>query len=523
MSISDIIPKPNGEVKSLEGVFLCPGDRLTADCGNFDPRCLRAFAARLEKKGLPVKETGAGADIFLKRDAAFSPEAYALEVRPQGITITAGHESGIIQGLVTLYESLDRKGVPCFSVTDEPRYIHRGFMLDCVRHFFDPAEIERIIEQMALVKMNVFYWHLSDDQGWRIESNAFPRLNGFAGEPFYVRNEIRRIIDFAGERGVEVVPEIDMPGHATALLAAYPELSCRGEPVSPGKGAGIFKTILCAGKEQTYSFLFELLDDICDLFDSPFIHLGGDEAPKDEWEHCEHCVAAVKKHGLSNFEDLQGHFTARLAGYLAAKGKRVMCWNDVLKARTLPDNMDIQYWLEDESSSGKTEAFFDKGGTVIFADMFNLYFDYPESFTPLKKVFAYEPLINGRSRADFPNTAGIKACLWTERIDSPAVLERAVFPRLFALAETAWTYQKDYRNFEDRVRIKLKTLEAGGVFFNPLEHCNPGGEQRLAEIAQFLREFRALIENANIPPAMREEMSGMLIRGFNLPAAAGFL
>ncbi|MDR2516568.1 MAG: beta-N-acetylhexosaminidase [Spirochaetaceae bacterium] len=516
MALLQSIPGINGTAEVQEGAFAVPAE-LTVERGGFDPWCLSAFASRLAEKGFaPLVFKDGGAALRLRRDGAYAPEAYTLEVERAGISLTASGERGIIQGLTSLFERLAGREIPCCRLSDRPRYGHRGFMLDCSRHFFESAEIERILEEMALVKLNIFHWHLSDDQGWRIESRAFPKLH--AGGPRYTQEEIRRIVAFARDRGIEVIPEIDLPGHTTALLSVYPELSCREEPVSPVTGGGIFPIILCAGKERVYEFLFTLLDEIADLFDSPLIHLGGDEAPKTEWEQCEHCKAALKRLGLEDFEDLQGHFTARLAEHLAGKGKKVRCWNDILKSRVLPGNMDIQYWVEWDASGG-LESYFDRGGGVVFSDMFSLYFDYPASFSSLQKVFRYEPAIGGRSRAASPNTAGVEACLWTERVPTAAALERAIFPRLFALAETAWAGPGDYRDFEDRLRLKLETLKTRGVSFTPLEQCNPEGEARLAEIARFWKEFQASsggIELA-VPPETMAEMSKAMARGFNLP------
>jgi hexosaminidase len=396
-------------------------------------------------------------------------------------------------------------------------------MLDCVRHFFETAEVERILEEMALVKLNVLHWHLSDDQGWRLESRVYPKLNQVSG-PFYTWDEIRGVTAFAKQRGIEVIPEIDLPGHTTALLAAYPELSCRGEPVELGKGGGIYPVILCAGKERVYEFLFPLLDEAAGLFDSPVIHLGGDEAPKGEWQKCPHCTAAVENLKLAGFEDLEGHFISRLAEYLAAKGKRVRCWNDILKAKKLPENLSIQYWV-DWDKSGASQSFFDAGGDVVFSDMFSLYFDYPESLNSLEKVYRCEPAIRGRSLTGAANALGLEACIWTERIALPELLETAVFPRLFAMAEAAWSGGGDYAGFEQRLGIKLKSLAERGVAFTPLEDCNPKGEARLEEIKRwFMQTFQGMaLEDGKPPdPEFLNQIRAAFAQGFNLPPECMF-
>jgi hexosaminidase len=394
-------------------------------------------------------------------------------------------------------------------------------MLDSARHFFAVTEVERIIEEMSQVKLNLLHWHLSDDQGWRIESKVFPKLSSLNGQPFYTQDEIRHVVSFAKEQGVEVIPEIDMPGHTTAMIAAYPEVSCRGEPVSLAQGGGIYKVILCAGKERTYSFLFTLLDEVVALFESPYFHLGGDEAPKSEWEQCDDCKAYKEKMGLANFEDLQGHFTARLAELLRQKGKTVMCWNDVLNAAALPENLTVQYWIE-WGELKKTAAYYDKGGPVVFSDMFSLYFDYPSSFSSLKKVYNYRPVIGTRDCSDGTNTVGIEACLWSEGIITPQNLETAIFPRLFALAEAGWTRNRDYGDFEKRLIGKLESLTSRGIAFTPLDQSNPEGEARTAAIVQYFKALSGTMAGAgsSMDPEMLAEMSKAWIQGFNLPPEA---
>jgi hexosaminidase len=494
------------------GMFSWTGD-LSAGNDDFAPWCLSTFGARLEQKniGRLIVNHGGNAALRIRRDSVLSPETYTLDVRNDGIVLSAGHERGVVIALTTLFNCIDTEGktIPCFKIRDKPRYAHRGFMLDCVRHFFNADEIEKVLEEMALVKLNVFHWNLSNDQGWRIESRVFPKLNEVSG-PCYTQDEIRRIVNFAKERGIEVIPEIDVPGHTTALIAAFPELSCKGENISLGKSGGIYRTILCAGKESTYTFLFDLFDEAAGLFESPYFHLGGDEAPKVEWEHCEHCKAALEKNGLAGFEDLQGYFTVRMADHLAKKGKRIICWNDILKAKTLPQNMDIQHWIEWDEA-GRTESFLNKGGNVVFSDMFHLYFDYPESFIPLEKVYGYTPVP--------ANAEGVEACLWTEGILTPEQLQRRIFPRLFALAESAWSGPENYDDFERRLRNKAAALDGRGVAYTPLSECNPRDATRVEGIMRYYQGLASVMgDSANMPPPEEAKvMRAMMSRGFNLP------
>jgi hexosaminidase len=495
---------------------------ITVDLGGFEPWCVNAFDKRLKSKGLGGVYAVGAAELCLKRDGALAGEEYTLEVKAGSITVGASRERGVVQAFTTLYLLLEKGVVPCCKVSDKPRYNHRGFMLDCARHFFDTAEVKKILEEMAFLKLNVFHWHLSDDQGWRVESLVHTKLNELGG-PYYTQGEIRNIVAFAKERGIEIIPEFDMPGHTSALLAAYPELSCKGEKVDIPDGGGIFKTIICAGKESSYSFLFSLLDEVSSLFESPSIHLGGDEAPKAEWENCPSCKAALEKSGAANFEDFQGYFTKTLAEHLAKKGKQVICWNDILKAKTRPENLTVQYWVEWDSEAAAV-AYFESGGKMIFSDMFSLYFNNPDCFIPLEKVYRYEPGINGVSHTAAANTAGIEACLWTEGVFTPGQLEEAIFPRLIALAENAWSGpapQGEGDDFESRLELKLKGLEERGVSYVPLEECNLEGDARVKAILRYWQETSAVMGGAPIalPPETLKRIQSAYVKGFALPEA----
>lgn len=240
----------------------------------------------------------------------------------------------------------------------------------------------RIIEGAALEKLNVLHWHLSDDQGWRVESERFPRLNECGGE-YYTKDEIRAVVEYARVRGVEIVPEIDLPGHTSAILAAYPELSCTGEPVALKTAGGVYSVILCAGKDSVFDFIEALLDELCPLFPSARFHIGGDEAPKTRWRACLDCQARIEALGLGGAEQLQGYFSCRAADMLRARGKRVICWNEALRAHRVPDGAQIQYWTLQHRH--QMQQYAEAGGEWIYSDMFELYFDYPHSMIPLKR------------------------------------------------------------------------------------------------------------------------------------------
>jgi N-acetyl-beta-hexosaminidase len=487
----NIIPKPNGHCELQKGCFPAR-DLVSVNIGEFDPICLRAFEARTNKK-LEVASPEQ-ASLLLVRDTNLSPEGYTLRVGVNAIVITASAESGAIWALATLH-SLQKKGdYPALYLEDAPKYAHRGFSLDCARHFFPVQTVKEIIELNSLVKLNVLHWHLCDDQGWRIESKSFPKLHQTNGQDYFTQDEIRDIVAFAKVRGVEVIPEIDMPGHTSAVLAAYPELSCMGEPVTIKNRAGIFSTILCGGDENTYTFIKALLDEIYPLFDSPYFHIGGDEAPKTVWEKCPKCQAKLSEIGSDDFEDLQGHFLQTIAKHLGEKGKIPFCWSDTLTSQKRPNPLVIQQWLE-LGRPPLTKSYIEAGGLVVFSDMFCLYLDYPEAITPLSRVYHYSPALNGTDLSDHPFCLGIEACVWCERITSKEALYQRIYPRLFAVAEAAWTNERNYANFRQRLAPKLAEMAAQGLPFFSLNKCNPTGVIRTLQVLKTLKILSNVMDN----------------------------
>ncbi len=363
------------------------------------------------------------------------------------------------------------------------KYGYRSLHLDCARHFFSVETVKKVIEGISYGNLNVLHWHLTDDHGWRIESKKFPRLQESSGA-YYTQEQIREIIDFARERGIEVIPEIDMPGHNLALLSAFPEYSCKGEPVTLAKARGVYKTILCPGKEETMQFVEELLDEMIPLFDSKYFHIGGDEAPKDEWKECPHCNAKMKELGLTSYEDLQGHFTAQICKMLKKHGKTPIVWNDALLAKNLPEDIIVQYWTIDYAK--EMVPYVAKGGKWIYSDMFEVYLDYPHSMIPLRKTYNFKPHLY---KYDIPNQdelMGFEACTWTEHIDNEKDLCEHIFPRVFALAERAnGEEHTDYESFKRRVREKTKLLEKAGIPYTKEEWWDPRGKARCDDAIQF--------------------------------------
>ena len=363
------------------------------------------------------------------------------------------------------------------------KYSYRSLHLDCARHFFSVETVKKVIEGISYGNLNVLHWHLSDDHGWRIESKKFPKLHESSGE-YYTQEEIREVIVYAKERGIEVIPEIDMPGHNLALLSVFPEYSCKGEPVTPAKARGVYKTILCAGKEETYTFVEALLDEVIPLFDSEYFHIGGDEAPKDEWKECPHCNAKMKELGLTSYEDLQGYFTSRICEVVKKHGKTPICWNDALLASNISMDMVVQYWTIDHAK--QMSKFVGKGGKWIYSDMFELYFDYPHSMLPLKKVYDFVPHLYKYDISNMQGLLGFEACCWTEHIDNEQKLCEHIFPRVYALAERACgEAHTDYESFKERVREKIKRLEKAGIPYTKEENWDPEGKARRDDAIRF--------------------------------------
>ena len=362
-------------------------------------------------------------------------------------------------------------------------YNYRSLHLDCARHFFSVETVKKVIVGISYGNLNVLHWHLTDDHAWRIESKKFPQLQECSGE-FYTQEQIREVINFAKAHGIEVIPEIDMPGHNLALLSAFPEYSCKSDPVTPAKARGVYKTILCAGKDKTIQFIEDLLDEIIPLFDSPYFHIGGDEAPKDEWKECPHCNAKMKELGLTNYEDLQGHFTAQVCKILKKHGKTPIVWNDALLSKNLPDDIMVQYWTIDYAK--EMLPFVEKGGKWIYSDMFELYLDYPHSMIPLKKIYEFQPHLYKYSIPNEEGLIGFEACTWTEHIDNEQKLCEHIFPRVYALAERAnGEEHTDYESFKKRVREKINLLEKASIPYTKEEWWDPKGKARRDDAIQF--------------------------------------
>ena len=401
-------------------------------------------------------QTGADGAWTLKQDAALLPEAYTLVCDADGCRMTARDAAGAVYALIALSRLKTESDVPFTAIADAPKYAWRGLSVDVCRHFFPIPTLKKIIDLLASYRMNVLHFHLSDDQGFRFESKRFPLLNivgsirkssavrdgngerqdGIPHGGYYTQEELRELLAYAKARAVDIVPEIEIPGHSNAILAAYPELSCTGEPseVVTEYGIKAFSAhILCAGNDKTLPFLFDLLDEAASVFPSPYFHLGGDEAVKTEWQACEKCQQRMQELGLKDERALQGWLLSECAAHLKRIGKRAIVWNDALAAEVSPD-VTVQHWTAPfMATMRRTKAHMRRGGQVILSPFMKYYLDYPYAMTPLRKTLRYRPA------RDAKDALGVECCIWCEWIATEEKLFFQLLPRLAVVAQTAWT------------------------------------------------------------------------------------
>ncbi len=348
-------------------------------------------------------------------------------------------------------------------------FAYRGFMLDSVRHMQSIEEIKKLIDALSVLEFNKFHWHLTDDQGWRFESGRFPELNTVAAvRPYsdfgktyedgpygrvYTKDEMREVVAYCDERGIDVIPEFDIPGHTSALLSAIPSLSCTGEEVKIKTHQGIFKDVLCLAKEETFEVVTAIIDEILEVFPGEYIHIGGDEAPSDHWENCPDCRKYMQEHGVENYAEYQNCFMNRIIDYLESKNRHCIVWNDSAKGGNLDERAVVQYWKE---SPKPTAKFLNEGGKAILSPFSYCYFDYDYNITPLNRTYSLKPDLNGLTEEGRNNIIGLEGTVWTEYITENQQLEKLVFPRLIAVSKIALgENNKSYKAFvADVISIK---------------------------------------------------------------------
>lgn len=466
-------------------------------------------------------------DISVNKSRNTKPDAYTLQVNNNGVHITGGGEAGVFYGVQSLIQLLPVPDsatlaaggkpvtnaglpVPYLTIRDYPRFAYRGMHLDVCRHFFPVSFVKKYIDYIALHKMNYFHWHLTDDQGWRIEIKKYPRLtqvgsyrNGtiigrFPGKgndglhygSFYTQKEVKEIVAYAAARYITVIPEIELPGHASAAIATYPELSCfPNEPTpiarrttwsgdSSGKKVqqawGIFSDVFCPS-EKTFSFLEDVLDEVLALFPAKYIHIGGDESPKDNWKRSPFCQQLIKEKGLKDEHGLQSYFIQRIEKYINSKGRSIIGWDEILEGGLAP-NATVMSWRGEEGGIAAAK----QNHYVIMTPAAYVYLDHSQTvagaedsvtiggYLPLQKVYSYEPVPKELSGGAEKYVMGAQGNVWTEYIAYPSKVEYIIFPRMSALSEVLWSPKasRDWNNFEPRLLTQFRRYRLWGAGYS---------------------------------------------------------
>ena len=500
-----IVPYPN-HLETGRGTYRVTDRPVTCD-SRTDERTQRAvvgFAARLATvtggtNPVTVADEVPASGIRFVTDESLPAEGYELNVDGEGIEVRASQFPGFLYALQSLEQLLPAAvygtepapdaawEVPCVKTADAPRFAYRGMHLDVARHFFSVDEVKRYIDVMAIHKLNTLHWHLTDDQGWRIEIKRYPELTAvgsirkatvvrkewgtYDGTPyggFYTQDEIRDVVKYAADRGVTVIPEIDLPGHMLAALTAYPELGCTGGPYEVWGRWGVADDVLCPGREKTFEFLEGVLTEVMELFPSEYIHIGGDECPKVRWEKCPRCQAKIRQLGLKDDGEhtaehyLQSYVTDRIGKFLAQHGRRIIGWDEILEGRA-PSDAVVMSWRGSEGGIAAAKL----GHDVIMTPNSHFYFDYYQSldtdaepfgiggYIPMEQVYSYDPAFPELTPEQQKHILGVQANLWTEYVLSDEHLEYMLLPRLAALSEVQWCLPetKDWNRFIGSFRM----------------------------------------------------------------------
>ena len=511
-----IVPYPN-HLETGRGPYRVTDRPVTCD-SRTDERTQRAvvgFAARLATvtggtNPVTVADEVPASGIRFVTDESLPAEGYELNVDGEGIEVRASQFPGFLYALQSLEQLLPAAvygtepapdaawEVPCVKIADAPRFAYRGMHLDVARHFFSLDEVKRYIDVMAIHKLNTLHWHLTDDQGWRIEIKRYPELTAvgsirkatvvrkewgtYDGTPyggFYTQDEIRDVVKYAADRGVTVIPEIDLPGHMLAALTAYPELGCTGGPYEVWGRWGVADDVLCPGREKTFEFLEGVLTEVMELFPSEYIHIGGDECPKVRWEKCPRCQAKIRQLGLKDDGEhtaehyLQSYVTDRIGKFLAQHGRRIIGWDEILEGRA-PSDAVVMSWRGSEGGIAAAKL----GHDVIMTPNSHFYFDYYQSldtdaepfgiggYIPMEQVYSYDPAFPELTPEQQKHILGVQANLWTEYVLSDEHLEYMLLPRLAALSEVQWCLPetKDWNRFIGSFRMDKIYSQLGYEF-----------------------------------------------------------
>ena len=499
-----LIPKPESLVLK-KGSFTIDKNTTFFSESEFD--IASNFLQNYLENGLGYtlqNQSKADAHIIIVLDNAQPKEGYGLEISEKQITIKASDANGAFYAVQTLRQLLPAAlegtnsiashsvQLPQLSINDVPKFEYRGMHLDVGRHFFPKAFIKEYIANLALLKMNYFHWHLTEDQGWRIEIKKYPNLTKHAAYRdetlighyndtpqqfdskryggFYTQEDIKEIVAFAETQNITIIPEIEMPGHAQAAVSAYPELGCTGEQVSVATSWGVFENIYCTN-EATFTFLENVLDEVIPLFPGEYIHIGGDEAPKKQWKACDHCQNLIKDLSLKDEHGLQSYFIKRMEAYINGKGKKIIGWDEILEGGLAP-NATVMSW---RGMEGGIAAAREKH-TVIMTPTSHAYFDYYQAdnpdeplaiggFLPLKKVYGFNPVPPELSPAEATYILGAQGNIWTEYMPSEDQVEYMAYPRMLAMSEVVWSgatedIETDYPNFLERLEPFMQRMDA---------------------------------------------------------------
>ncbi|WP_343701891.1 family 20 glycosylhydrolase [Chitinophaga sp.] len=493
-----LIPEPQS-VEMLQGqVYITPqmkyftnspGAEKAADLFNIFLKANYGFAL--------AKGTMQNSTFIFSQDPALGDEGYQLTVARNKIVLQ-GRAAGLFYGVQTLQQILppavkNRIAVPALIIKDTPRFAYRGMMLDVGRYYLPAPYVKQFIDVMAHYKLNRFHWHLTEDQGWRIEIKKYPRLQTvasqrretskghlregkFDGKPhggYYTQEEVKDIVQYAADRHITVVPEIEMPGHAQAALAAYPELGCTGGPYEVSTKWGVHKEVYCAGNDKVFTFLEDVLSEVLPLFPGKYVHIGGDECPKDRWKACPKCQARIKALGLKDEHELQSYFIQRMEKFLNSKGKRIIGWDEILEGGLAPD-ATVMSWRGETGGIAAAKQKHD----VIMSPNTYLYLDYLQGapateplgiggYLPLEKVYSYEPYPSSLTATEKRYIKGVQGNVWTEYIPDGKTADYFAYPRALALAEIAWSpaHKKNYDRFTGALPRRLAALQERGVNF----------------------------------------------------------
>ena len=455
--------------------------------------------------------------IYFLKDATLAPEEYKIEVASRAVKVTAADHNGFLYAIATLRQMLpievfagqQVKGsvtIPCCTIQDKPRFGYRGIMLDCARHFFPVDVVKKWLDVCAMYKINRFHWHLTEDQGWRLEIKKYPLLtevgsfragtqtttdrskhDGKRYGGYYTQEQVREVVAYAEKLGITVIPELDLPGHMLGALASYPWLGCTGGPYQVWTRWGVCDQVLCVGKESTFEFLFNVLDEICELFPSEYIHIGGDECPKKEWDKCPICQAKMDELGLvadekgTRGQKLQNYVTKRVQEHLAAKGRKIIGWDEILEGELGP-GATVMSWRGTKGGEKASAMGFD----VIMSPTNYCYLDYKQgvreddlaigagypkkSDYDARNLYSYEPLAGIQAGAE-KHILGVQANMWTEWIHNDPELFYMLIPRLQALSEVQWTQpeKRSYEHLEQKLKDKhFKIMEMLGYNYRAL-------------------------------------------------------